>query len=125
MHARAVHRAEQLEAEVDQLRGENRKLKDQLFGRKSEKPSSSDRSNHLDDEQEDRSGSMPRKRGQRNDRPGPPRRDYSHLPICFYTALPYNMSMSLLCLPTMHASKGVIANWSRNTWLRLSGLQLD
>ena len=47
------------------------------------------------------------------------------LPICFYTALPYNMSMSLLCLPTMHASKGVIANWSRNTWLRLSGLQLD
>ena len=51
MHARAVHRAEQLEAEVEQLRGENRKLKNQLFGRKSEKPSSSDRSNHLEDEQ--------------------------------------------------------------------------
>ena len=36
MHARAVHRVEQLEAEVQQIRGENRKLKDQLFGRKSE-----------------------------------------------------------------------------------------
>jgi len=36
MHVRAVHRAEQLEAEVEQLRGENRKLHDQLFGRKSE-----------------------------------------------------------------------------------------
>jgi transposase len=29
-HARAVHRAEHLEAEVEQLRGENRKLQDQL-----------------------------------------------------------------------------------------------
>ena len=36
-HARAVHRAEHLEAEVENLRGENRKLQDQLFGRKSEK----------------------------------------------------------------------------------------
>jgi FtsZ-binding cell division protein ZapB len=31
MHARAVHRAEHLEAEVEQLHGENRKLQDQLF----------------------------------------------------------------------------------------------
>jgi transposase len=81
MHARAVHRAEQLEAEVQQIRGENRKLKDQLFGRKSEKPPSSDRSNYLEGEQEDQPGSGPRKRGQRNDRPGPSRRDYGHLPV--------------------------------------------
>jgi transposase len=80
-HARAVHRVEQLEAEVQQLRGENRKLKDQLFGRKSEKPGSSDRSNHLQGEQDNHPGSEPRKRGQRKDRPGPPRRDYSHLPV--------------------------------------------
>jgi len=46
-HARAVHRAEHLEAEVDHLRGENRKLQDQLFGRKSEKSSTQDRSNRL------------------------------------------------------------------------------
>ncbi len=80
-HARAVHRAEHLEAEVENLRGENRKLRDQLFGRKSEKSSTQDRSNHLEGESEDRDSSTPRKRGQRKDRPGPPRRDYSHLPV--------------------------------------------
>jgi transposase len=80
MHARAVHRAEQLEAEVEQLRGENRKLQDQLFGRKSETASSQDRSNRLEGE-DDRVPSPPPKRGQRQDRPGPTRRDYSHLPV--------------------------------------------
>src|SRR5436305_828777 len=80
MHARAVHRAEQLEADVEQLRGENRKLQDQLFGRKSEKAASPDRSNHLEGEAEP-APSAPPKRGQRRDRPGPPRRDYSHLPV--------------------------------------------
>jgi transposase len=80
MHARAVHRAEHLEAEVEQLRGENRKLQDQLFGRKSESATSWDRSNRLEGE-EDQAPSTPRKRGQRKDRPGPQRRDYSHLPV--------------------------------------------
>jgi transposase len=80
-HARAVHRAEHLEAEVENLGGENRNLQDQLFGRKSEKSSSQDRSNHLEGESDDRDSSTPRKRGQRRDRPGPPRRDYSHLPV--------------------------------------------
>ena len=81
MHARAVHRAEQLEAEVEQLRGENRKLQDQLFGQKSEAAPSQDRTNHLEGEvEEDQAPSTPRKRGQRKDRPGPKRRDYSHLP---------------------------------------------
>ncbi len=80
-HARAVHRAEHLEAEVENLRGENRKLQDQLFGRKSEKPSTRDRSNYLDGESEDQDSSTPRKRGQQKGRPGPPRRDYSHLPV--------------------------------------------
>jgi transposase len=80
MHARAVHRAEQLEADVEHLRGENRKLQAQLFGRKSEKSASRDRSNHLEGET-DPTPSAPAKRGQRRDRPGPPRRDYSHLPV--------------------------------------------
>ncbi|HEY2841310.1 MAG TPA: IS66 family transposase [Pirellulales bacterium] len=79
-HARAVHRAELLEAEVEQLRGENRKLQDQLFGQKSEAAPPRDRRNYLEGE-EDRAPSMPRKRGQRKDRPGPKRRDYSHLPV--------------------------------------------
>ena len=75
-----MHRAEQLEADVKQLRGENRTLQDQLFGRKSETAPSQDRKNHLDGE-EDQASSTPRKRGQRKDRPGPKRRDYSHLPV--------------------------------------------
>jgi transposase len=81
MHARAVHRAERLEADVEYLRGENRKLQDQLFGRKSEKAPPTDRSNHLDGESDDRDPSVPRKRGQRANHPGPSRRDYSHLPV--------------------------------------------
>lgn len=80
MHARAVQRAERLEAEVQQLRGENRKLQDQLFGRKSEATSSQGRSNHLEGE-EDPAPTTPTKRGQRKDRPGPSRRDYGHLPV--------------------------------------------
>jgi transposase len=80
-HARAVHRAEHLEAEVEHLRGENRKLQDQLFGRKSEKSSTGDRSNHLEGESDERDSSTPPKRGQRKERPGPKRRDYSHLPV--------------------------------------------
>lgn len=79
-HARAVHRAEQFEAEVEHLRGENRKLQGQLFGRRSETASALDRSNRLEGE-EDRAPSTPPKRGQRKDRPGPARRDYSHLPV--------------------------------------------
>jgi transposase len=79
-HERAVKRAEQLQVEIEQLRGENRKLQDQLFGRKSES-SSRDRSNHLEGEDEEQASSPPRKRGQRKDQPGPSRRDYSHLPV--------------------------------------------
>jgi transposase len=80
MHARAVQRAERLEAEVQPLRGENRKLQDQLFGRKSEAASSQDRSNRLEGG-EGPAPITPPRRGQRKDRPGPTRRDYSHLPV--------------------------------------------
>jgi transposase len=79
-HARAVRRAERLEADLERLRGENRTLRDQLFGRKSEAAPARDRSNHLEGE-DDRAASPPHKRGQRADRPGPTRRDYSHLPV--------------------------------------------
>src|SRR3982751_5706569 len=80
MHARAVQRAELLEAELEQLRGENRTLQGQLFGRKSEAASSQDRSNRLEGEEDQAPSTLP-KRGQRTDRPGPTRRDYSHLPV--------------------------------------------
>src|SRR3954451_11245288 len=80
MHARAVQRAERLEAEVEQLRGENRKLQDQLFGRQSEAAWSQDRSNGLRGG-DDPAPTTPPRRGQRKDRPGPTRRAYSHLPV--------------------------------------------
>jgi transposase len=78
MHAQALRRIEQLQQEVEHLRGENAKLQAQLFGRKSEKQSSQDRSNHLEGEEK---SSSKRKRGQQPGRPGPKRRDYSHLPV--------------------------------------------
>ena len=80
MHAKAVRRIEELQAENDQLRGEARELRDQLFGRKSEKASSPDRSNLLEGEDETPSA-VPRRRGQRADRPGPLRRDNRRLPV--------------------------------------------
>lgn len=78
-HADALQRLAKLEAEAEQLRGENRKLQDRLFGRKTEKKGG-DRSNQLlPDGQGKTPGRKPR--GQRKDRPGPPRRDHSHLPV--------------------------------------------
>jgi transposase len=79
-HARAVQRAERLEVEVQQLRGENRELRDQLFGRRSEAASAQDPSNRLEG-QDDPPPPTPPKKGQRKDRPGPVRRDYSRLPV--------------------------------------------
>src|SRR5437773_7817333 len=76
-HADAVRRIAALEQENEQLRGENRKLQAERFGRRSEKQSGSDRSNQLDDPAD---AQPKRKRGQQPDRPAPQRRDYSHLP---------------------------------------------
>src|SRR3954447_21529137 len=80
MHTRAALRAERPEADLAALRGENRTLQGQLFRRTHERPSSRDRSNGLEGE-EDPAPTTPPKRGQRKDRPGPTRRDYSHLPV--------------------------------------------
>lgn len=79
-HADAVRRNQKLQQELDQAHAEIRQLKADLFGRRSEKQSSADRSNDLDDP-EDRGRANKKKRGQQPDRPGPARRDYSHLPV--------------------------------------------
>jgi len=77
-HADAVRRIAALEQENEQLRGENRKLQAELFGRRSEKQSGSDRSNELEDTAE---AKLKRQRGRQPGQPAPRRRDYSHLPI--------------------------------------------
>ena len=76
-HADAVRRLAVLEQENEQLRGENRKLQAQAFGRKSEKQSRTDHSNQLDEPSE---AGPPRPRGQQRGHAGHRRRDYSHLP---------------------------------------------
>ena len=82
MHARALERIAVLEQENENLRGENRRLQQQLFGKKSEKQAAADRSNRIDGfndkdlSQTDSSASGGPKKKQR----GPKRRDFSHLP---------------------------------------------
>jgi transposase len=79
-HRDALQRTAELERKVEQLEGEKRQLKADLFGKSTETTTRSDRSNHLDDPQDD-SEEPQRKRGQQPENPGPKRRDYSHLPV--------------------------------------------
>ena len=72
-HRDALGRIGQLEQQVEQLQGEKRQLQADLFGRRSETTSLKDRSNHLDDPQDDTPGPG-RKRGQQAGNPGPKRR---------------------------------------------------
>ncbi len=77
MHARAVERIAVLEQQNEHLRGEQQRLQQQLFGQKSEKQSSQDRSNELDGENaKEQTGSAA---GGKPKQKGPKRRDFSHL----------------------------------------------
>ena len=78
-HADAVQRNVKLQAELDQAKAEIRQLKSERFGKRSEKQSSSDRSNQLIDPQ---APVAPKnRRGQQPGKPAPKRRDYSQLPV--------------------------------------------
>ena len=79
-HRDALCRIAALEEKNDQLEGEKRQLQADLFGRRSETKPLKDRSNHLDDPQ-DNSQHSKRKRGQQPENHGPQRRDYSRLPV--------------------------------------------
>jgi transposase len=77
MHCRALEREAQLKAEVDRLQALLRMREQQLFGRKSETAAATTPS------APDATPDTPpprRPRGQQRGRPGPKRRDYSHLP---------------------------------------------
>ena len=79
-HRDSLKRIAALEQEIEQLKGEKRQLQADLFGRRSETKPLKDRSNHLDDPQDD-SQQPKRKRGQQPENHGPQRRDYSGLPV--------------------------------------------
>ena len=79
-HRDSLKRIAALEQEIEQLKGEKRQLQADLFGRRSETKPLKDRSNHLDDPQDD-SQQPKRKRGQQPENHGPKRRDYSGLPV--------------------------------------------
>ena len=76
-HGEAGKRKEKLAEELAEARAQIRQLKADRFGQKSEKH---DRSNRLDDPQE-QDATPPKRRGQQPNRPGPARRAYSHLPV--------------------------------------------
>ncbi len=79
-HRDALDRVSAWEQKVEQLEGQKRQLQADLFGRRSEAQPGNDRSNDLDDPQDD-SQKPKRNRGQQPGNPGPKRRDYSHLPV--------------------------------------------
>ena len=95
-HADAVKRNEQLAEELRQAKGEIRTLRDEQFGRKSEKATQTDRSNDLLDPLE---SSVPsRKRGAQPGQEGHGRRDYSHLPVVEeFVSLPMESLACPLC----------------------------
>ncbi len=95
-HRDALQRITELEQKVEQLEGEKRQLQADLFGKSTENTTRSDRSNDLDDPQDDSQGPL-RKRGQQPKNPGPKRRDYSHLPVR-RTSSPYCLP-SNVCVP--------------------------
>ena len=72
MHQRALQREQLLHQENEQLHTRIRSLEQQLFGRKAETRATVDGPA--------RPTRSPRPRGQRRGKPGPKRRDYSHLP---------------------------------------------
>ena len=79
-HRDTLQRVSALAQQVEQLEGEKRQLQADLFGRRSEARPGNDRSNDLEDPQDD-SQTPERNRGQQPGNPGPKRRDYSHLPV--------------------------------------------
>src|SRR5262249_29639359 len=79
-HRDALGRISALEPTVEHLEGEKRQLQADPFGRRSEARPGNDRSNDLEDPQDD-SRALKRNRGQQPGNPGPQRRDYSHLPV--------------------------------------------
>jgi len=92
MHQRALEREKLLQEEIDRLQGQLRLREQQLFGTKSEASPASR-------EVLTPPKPTPKKpRGQRRGKPGPQRRDYSHLPVVEEViALPAEQQLCSCC----------------------------
>lgn len=80
MHSKAKLREQALQEKNQQLQARIRYLEQQLFGRKSESASSSSTTPAGLAHSANPTPTKPRPRGQQPGKPGPKRRDYSHLP---------------------------------------------
>jgi len=81
MHLKAKERERLLKEENQQLQARIRYLEQQLYGKKTESAKSKDSlAARSPEAPSSPDAPAPRSRGQQRDKPGPPRRDYSHLP---------------------------------------------
>ena len=93
MHQQALERIAQRNQEIDRLKGEVRGLRQQLFGRKTEKGKADQA---LQGQEKTSSG---RRRGQQPGRAGHGRRDHSHLPA---VVTPVDLPADKCCCPKCH-----------------------
>jgi transposase len=93
MHQQALERIAQRDQEIDRLKGEVRGLRQQLFGRKTEKGKAEQASQGLE------KASSGRRRGQQPGRAGHGRRDHSHLPAVI---TPVDLPADERCCPRCH-----------------------
>jgi transposase len=93
MHQQALERIAQRDQEIDRLKGEVRGLRQQLFGRKTEKGKAKPTPQGLE------KSPTGRRRGQQPGRAGHGRRDHSHLPA---VVTPVDIRADERCCPRCH-----------------------
>jgi transposase len=81
LHEKKKDKLEEQKKEIEQLKAKIRYLQQKLYGRKTEKKNTSEKSTTSTDQSSD--NKQKRKRGQQPGVPGHGRRDYSHLPVVY------------------------------------------
>ena len=102
-HRDALQRTTELEQKVEQLEGEKRQLQADLFGKSTENTTRSDRSNHLDDPQDD--GITPTCRSARRSS----------------NCLPSDVYVPMAAGPLFPTVTATIRSRSRSRWVPIAG----